>query len=115
MRRGFAEAIVAAEETARLLASELRPPEPEGVSLPFREKVDHDLPLLLRPVQPFFSVYIYNEGPDPADTLINGGDRSFRLEKGQSRQVDMGAPKIKEILVTVEVGKTATVKIDTLR
>ena len=114
MRR-LAESLVAAEETARILVAELKPPDPEGVIHPYREEVTPESPLLIRTVHPWWCIYIWNEGPDPVDTFINGREYSFRLEDVESRKIDAGGPFLRDVYVTVESGKQATVKIDTLR
>lgn len=114
MRR-LAEALVAAEETARILVAALKPPEPEGIIHPYRIAVTHELPLLIRAVHPWWSVFVWNEGPDPIDTFINGREYSFRLGEEESRKIDAGGPLLTDIYVTVESGKQATVRIDAMR
>jgi len=113
--RRLAESLVAAEETARILVAALKPPEPEGVIHPYREAVTFELPLLLRAVQPWWSIYVWNEGPDPVDTFINGREFSFRLGAEESRKIDLGGPLIRDVYVTVEQGASATVRIDAMR
>lgn len=114
MRR-LAESIVAAEETARTLVLELRLPDPEGVIHPYKEVVTFELPLLIRAVHPWWSIFIWNEGPDPVDTFINGREYSFPLDEEESRKIDAGGPFLRDVYVTVESGKQATVRIDTMR
>jgi len=88
---------------------------PEGIIHPYRETITHDTPLSIESVHPWWSIFIWNEGPDPVDTFINGTELSFRLEDDESRKIDMGAPLLTDFLITVETGESATVRIDTVR
>lgn len=87
----------------------------DGVIRPYRETITPESPLSLEPVHPWWGIFIWNEGPDPVKTFINGTEFSFRLEEVESRKIDMGAPLITDVLVTVEAGESATVRIDTVR
>lgn len=93
----------------------LRPPNPAGVIHPYRETVTPDSPLYISAVYPWWSVFIWNEGPDTVETFINGREYSFRLEDDESRRIDAGAPLLRDVYITVEPGESATVKIDTMR
>lgn len=114
MRR-LAESIVAAEETARILARALKPPEIEGVVQPLSLDVTPDQPANLRPVRPWWSFYVLNDGPDVVHVHVNRGERSFDLEKYEDRTIDMGAPRIWEVRITVDEGCSATVRVDAKR
>lgn len=114
MRR-LAESIVAAEETARILAVALRPPEVEGVVQPFSLDVTPEHPIYLRPVHPWWSIYIWNDGPDEVHAYVNGRERSFDLSQSESREINMGAPKIWEVVFMVDEGKTAHIRMDSKR
>jgi len=115
MMRRLAESIVAAEETARILAAALRPSEVEGVIQPFSLDVTPEQPVYLRPVHPWWSIYIWNDGPDEVHTYVNGRERSFDLGLDESREINMGAPKIREVVFMVEAGKAAHVRMDSKR
>lgn len=97
------------------ILNQLRARVPAGVVQPYRELVTHDNPLTITAVSPWWSVYIWNEGPDPVETYVNGRDSSFRLAIRESRRIDAGAPTFNEIYVIVGAGDSATVKIDTMR
>ena len=87
----------------------------DGVIRPYRETITPEAPLSIVPVHPWWGIFIWNEGPDPIDTFINGTEFSFRLEDDESRKIDMGAPLLTDVLITVEAGESATVRIDTVR
>jgi len=93
----------------------LRLPEPEGVIHPYRETVTPESPLSISAVNPWWSIFIWNEGPDPVETFINGREYSFRLDDDESRRIDAGAPLLRDVYITVEPGDSATVRIDTMR
>lgn len=114
MRR-LAESIVAAEETARILAAAFRPPEIEGVIQPLSLDVTPERPVLLRPLRPWWSVYVLNDGPDVVHVYVNRGERSFDLGKYEDKGIDMGAPRIEEVLIEVDEGCSASVRVDAKR
>ena len=87
----------------------------DGVIRPYRETITPEAPLSLEPVHPWWGIFIWNEGPDPVETFINGTEFSFKLEDLESRKIDMGAPLLTDLLITVEAGESATVRIDTVR
>jgi len=136
----YAEGLLRAEEEARIIADAIRaipppvielpqipapPPSPAppaaaaavptGAIQPYRELVTYDSPLTITAVSSWWSVYIFNEGPDPVDTYVNGREYSFRLDRREDRRIAAAAPTLNEIHVTVEEGDSATVKIDTMR
>jgi len=114
MRR-LAESIVAAEETARILASALGPSEIEGVIQPISVDVTPERPVYLMPVRPWFYVHVLNDGPDGVHVYLNRGERSFDLDKYEDKGIDLGAPRIEEVLIEVDEGETAHVRVDARR
>ncbi len=95
--------------------SSVVPIAPEGVIHPYRETITPETPLILESVRPWWSIFIWNEGPNPVDTFINGREYSFRLEEEESRSIDAGAPLLRDLYITVDPGESATVRIDTMR
>lgn len=114
MRR-LAESLVAAEETALILARAFKPPEIEGVIQPFSVDVTPERPVVLRPLRPWWSVYVLNDGPDAIHVYVNRGESSFDLDKYEDKRIDIGAPRIEEVLIEVDEGCSASVRIDAKR
>lgn len=64
------------------------------------------------PPTPWFSVDVYNEGPDTVYVGINDKAREFKsIEKNRARRFDFGMAKIEKVYYKCARSETATVEL----
>jgi len=118
MRR-IAEAIVAAEEQARIVAEAIREanPLPEGIHTEFRVTVSGDYEEVSDLPFKWFHVDVFNKGPDAVKVMLNNVDigSAITLEEGEGREFDAKRPKYGTVFLYNEPGKTSDVRVTTTR
>jgi len=65
----------------------------------------------------WFSAEVDNQGPDPVKVMINAQPlpKAVTLDDREAREFDYKAPKIRQIRLYTEIGKTANVIVTTRR
>lgn len=73
-------------------------------------------PLRIRPSLPhkkWFSVVIYNDGPNVVYRSVNSSSKPLSLNKNDMSIIDMEHHGIEELAFWVDAGSTASIRIDT--
>lgn len=84
---------------------------PEGIISSFIETIDEN-PSEFRPRKPWFSITVYNRGPNPVHVGVNvGHGGGIKIEAGDSFPVDLGASKIRYVKLWCDSGETTNIKL----
>jgi len=84
---------------------------PQGLIQPVTLSATEELKTY-EPPTPWFSVDVYNEGPDTVHVGINDKAREFKsIERNRARRFDFGMAKIERIYYKCDRGGAATVNL----
>ena len=90
---------------------------PEGIEEEYSLTVSGEFKILHAFPWKWFSAEVENQGPDPVKVMINAQPlpKAVTLDDREAREFDYKAPKIREVRLYTESGKTASVKVITRR
>lgn len=84
---------------------------PEGIISSFIESINEN-PSEFRPREPWFSITVYNRGPNPVHVGVNvGHGGGIKIAPGNSLPIDLKAAKIKFVTLWCDAQKTSEVKL----
>lgn len=86
---------------------------PEGIVEPIEKCTITETRMPFRPLKPWFSVSIINDGPSDVFCIVNT-EKSFnehRILNGETFTIDMRRPKVNDVLMWCNHGETSAVRI----
>jgi hypothetical protein len=86
---------------------------PEGIVEPIEKYTITETRTPFRPLKPWFSISIINDGPSDVFCIVNT-EKSFeehRIAVGETYNIDMRRPKVTDALMWCNHGETASVRV----